>query len=74
MCRGVILAQAVPVLPCPHAGQELDWSEPLAFGSAAVTRPPVVAGVQGAARIRAVVSGRCDLDLPCSAHLWSGLS
>lgn len=64
----------VRVLPCLHAGQEPDWSEPLAFGSAAVTRPPVVAGVQVAARVRAVVPGRCDLDLPCCEHLWSGLS
>lgn len=43
----------------------------MAFGSVAVTRPPVAAGVQGAARIRAIVPGRGDPDLPCSEHLWA---
>lgn len=34
----------------------------------------MVPGVQGAARVGTVVPGRCDRDLPCSEHLWSGLS
>lgn len=44
------------------------------FGNVAITRPSVVAGVQGAAGVGTVVPGRCDRDRACSEHLWSGLS